>query len=194
MPSAPTMRRSPPTRATSMHASSSARCFSRSTTAPTRARCSPACCGRIRRSRARSSAWRACSSFDGSPGADSLVKRSLAVNARLVDARLMLARLRLDSEDYDDAEREAARALETDPGSPGRARADRGEPLHAGRSQRIRGREPTRARARSSIGRRSTRRWPRSRAATGDIRTPSTFARRAVAQDPRPRSRRARSE
>ena len=56
--------------------------------------------------------------FDGAPGADSLVKRSLAVNERLVDARLMLARLRLDSEDYDDAEREATRALETDPGSP----------------------------------------------------------------------------
>jgi len=56
--------------------------------------------------------------FDGSPGADSLVKQSLAVNDRLVDARLMLARLRLDSEDYDDAEREATRALDTDPGSP----------------------------------------------------------------------------
>src|SRR5688572_27400781 len=56
--------------------------------------------------------------FDGTPGADSLVRRSLAVNERLVDARLMLARLRLDSEDYDDAEREAARALEIDPGSP----------------------------------------------------------------------------
>jgi tetratricopeptide (TPR) repeat protein len=56
--------------------------------------------------------------FDGTPGADSLVKRSLAVNERLVDARLMLARLRLDSEDYDDAEREAERALATDPGSP----------------------------------------------------------------------------
>jgi tetratricopeptide (TPR) repeat protein len=56
--------------------------------------------------------------FDGSPGADSLVKRSLAVNERLVDARLMLARLRLDSEEYDDAEREATRALDTDPGSP----------------------------------------------------------------------------
>src|SRR5687768_14155071 len=56
--------------------------------------------------------------FDGAPGADSLVKRSLEVNERLVDARLMLARLRLDSEEYDDAEREAARALDTDPGSP----------------------------------------------------------------------------
>ncbi|HEU5185456.1 MAG TPA: tetratricopeptide repeat protein, partial [Gemmatimonadaceae bacterium] len=56
--------------------------------------------------------------FEGAPGADSLVKRSLAVNERLVDARLMLARLRLDSEEYDDAEREARRALETDPGSP----------------------------------------------------------------------------
>ena len=56
--------------------------------------------------------------FDGSPGADSLVKRSLAVNERLVDARLMLARLRLDSEEYEDAEREATRALDTDPGSP----------------------------------------------------------------------------
>ncbi len=56
--------------------------------------------------------------FDGSSGADSLVKRSLAVNERLVDARLMLARLRLDSEDYDEAEREATRALDTDPGSP----------------------------------------------------------------------------
>jgi tetratricopeptide (TPR) repeat protein len=56
--------------------------------------------------------------FDGAPGADSLVRRSLAVNARLVEARLMLARLRLDSEEYDDAEREAARALDTDPGSP----------------------------------------------------------------------------
>src|SRR5687768_16055060 len=57
-------------------------------------------------------------SFDGVPGADSLVRRSLAVNSRLVEARLMLARLRLDSEDYDTAEREVARALETDPGSP----------------------------------------------------------------------------
>jgi tetratricopeptide (TPR) repeat protein len=56
--------------------------------------------------------------FDGAPGADSLVKRTLAVNERLVDARLMLARLRLDSEDYDDAEREAKRALDIDPGSP----------------------------------------------------------------------------
>src|SRR5687767_14749252 len=56
--------------------------------------------------------------FDGTPGADSLVGRSLAVNARLAEARLMLARLRLDSEDYDAAEREAAAALETDPGSP----------------------------------------------------------------------------
>jgi tetratricopeptide (TPR) repeat protein len=56
--------------------------------------------------------------FDGTPGADSLVRRSLAVNERLVEARLMLARLRLDSEDYDHAEREAARALDTDPGSP----------------------------------------------------------------------------
>jgi tetratricopeptide (TPR) repeat protein len=46
------------------------------------------------------------------------VKRSLAVNERLVEGRLMLARLRLDSEDYDDAEREAARALDTDPGNP----------------------------------------------------------------------------
>jgi cellulose synthase operon protein C len=35
-----------------------------------------------------------------------------------VDARLMLARLRLDSEDYGDAEKEAERALDTDPGSP----------------------------------------------------------------------------
>src|SRR5688572_23935598 len=56
--------------------------------------------------------------FDGTPGADSLVKRSLEVNERLVDARLMLARLRLDSEEYEDAEREATRALDTDPGSP----------------------------------------------------------------------------
>src|SRR5687768_7730646 len=57
-------------------------------------------------------------SFDGVPGADSLVRRSLAVNSRLVEARLMLARLRLDSEDYDMAEREAAAALEVDSGSP----------------------------------------------------------------------------
>src|SRR5688572_10053752 len=57
-------------------------------------------------------------SFDGAPGADSLVRRSLAVNSRLVEARLMLARLRLDSEDYDMAEREAAAALEVDSGSP----------------------------------------------------------------------------
>ena len=56
--------------------------------------------------------------FDGTPGADSLVSRSLVVNPRLSEGRLMLARLRLDSEDYDDAEREAARALETDPGNP----------------------------------------------------------------------------
>ena len=56
--------------------------------------------------------------FEGARGADSLVRRSLAVNERLVDARLMLARLRLDSEDYEDAEREATRALDTDPGSP----------------------------------------------------------------------------
>ena len=56
--------------------------------------------------------------FDGTPGADSLVSRSLAVNTRLVDARLMLARMRLDGEHYEDAEREAARALDTDPGSP----------------------------------------------------------------------------
>jgi tetratricopeptide (TPR) repeat protein len=56
--------------------------------------------------------------FDGRPGADSLVKRSLAVNERLVDARLMLARLRLDSEDYEEAEREAERALSIDPGNP----------------------------------------------------------------------------
>ena len=55
--------------------------------------------------------------FDGAPGVDSLVRRALAINERLVDARLMLARLRLDSEDYDDAEREATRALDTDPGS-----------------------------------------------------------------------------
>jgi tetratricopeptide (TPR) repeat protein len=56
--------------------------------------------------------------FDGTPGADSLVRRSLGVNERLVDARLLLARLRLDSEDYGDAEREAERALDTDPGNP----------------------------------------------------------------------------
>ncbi|HEY7408837.1 MAG TPA: tetratricopeptide repeat protein [Gemmatimonadaceae bacterium] len=56
--------------------------------------------------------------FDGTPGADSLVKHSLTVNANLVDARVMLARLRLDSEDYEDAEREATRALDVDPGSP----------------------------------------------------------------------------
>src|SRR5687768_2902786 len=56
--------------------------------------------------------------FHGTPGADSLVRRSLAVNERLAEARLMLARLRLDSEDYDAAEREVAAALETDPGSP----------------------------------------------------------------------------
>ncbi len=56
--------------------------------------------------------------FDGAPGADSLVRRALSVNERLVDARVMLARLRLDSEDYEEAEREATRALDTDPGSP----------------------------------------------------------------------------
>src|SRR5687768_1806018 len=55
--------------------------------------------------------------FDGTPGADSLVKHSLTVNANLVDARVALARLRLDSEEYEDAEREATRALDVDPGS-----------------------------------------------------------------------------
>ena len=56
--------------------------------------------------------------FEGEPGADSLVRRSLSVNPRLPEARQMLARLRLDSENYQEAEHEAARALETDPGSP----------------------------------------------------------------------------
>lgn len=56
--------------------------------------------------------------FDGTPGADSLVNRSLAVNAQMVDARLMLSRMKLDGENYADAEREATRALDTDPGSP----------------------------------------------------------------------------
>jgi tetratricopeptide (TPR) repeat protein len=56
--------------------------------------------------------------FDGAPGADSLVRRSLAVNPQLLDARLVLARLRIDAEDYDEGEREATKALGTDPGSP----------------------------------------------------------------------------
>ena len=56
--------------------------------------------------------------FDGTPGADSLVRRSLAVNPQLADARLMLARLRLDAEDYVGAESETVRALDTDPGNP----------------------------------------------------------------------------
>jgi tetratricopeptide (TPR) repeat protein len=56
--------------------------------------------------------------FDGAPGSDSLVRRSLAVNPHLVDARLALARLRLDGESYEEAEREANKALETDPGNP----------------------------------------------------------------------------
>ena len=56
--------------------------------------------------------------FDGAPGADSLVRRSLAVNPQLVEARLMSARVLLDGEKYEEAEKEAAKALETDPGSP----------------------------------------------------------------------------
>jgi tetratricopeptide (TPR) repeat protein len=56
--------------------------------------------------------------FDGTPGADSLVRRSLAVNPQLIGARLMLARLRLDGESYEEAELEAGKALGTDPGDP----------------------------------------------------------------------------
>ena len=55
--------------------------------------------------------------FEGSPGAMSLVGRSLEVNPNLVPARVFLATLHLEVEDYAAAAREVERALAVDPGS-----------------------------------------------------------------------------
>ncbi len=55
--------------------------------------------------------------FDGSSEALELVGRSLEVNPSFTPARAFLARLYLDLEDVERAEREARRALHTDPGS-----------------------------------------------------------------------------
>ncbi|MGH7720863.1 MAG: tetratricopeptide repeat protein [Gemmatimonadaceae bacterium] len=55
--------------------------------------------------------------FDGAPGADSLVRQSLATNPSFVPGRVMLAMLQPDLEDYRQAAAEAERALQVDPTS-----------------------------------------------------------------------------
>ena len=52
--------------------------------------------------------------FDGAPGADSLVRRSLAVNPSFVPARIFRAGLLLDTEDHDAALAEIRQALQVD--------------------------------------------------------------------------------
>ncbi len=54
---------------------------------------------------------------DNAPGVDSLIARALAVNPEYVPARVMLARALLDLERFDDAQREAERALRVNPAS-----------------------------------------------------------------------------
>ena len=54
---------------------------------------------------------------DNAGGTDSLVAHALAVNPEYLPARLALARQLLDLERFDDAQREADRALRTDPAS-----------------------------------------------------------------------------
>jgi tetratricopeptide (TPR) repeat protein len=56
--------------------------------------------------------------FDGAPGADSLVRRSLAVNPRLAAAHVAVATARADAEDYAGARAAVAQALAVDSGSP----------------------------------------------------------------------------
>ncbi len=55
--------------------------------------------------------------FDGQPGADSLIARALEVNPNFVDGRVTLARALVDIEDYAGAQREVDRALAVDPAS-----------------------------------------------------------------------------
>jgi len=52
---------------------------------------------------------------DGQPGADSLVRRALAVNPDYVDARTFRAELLIDLEDYAGAQQEVDRALKINP-------------------------------------------------------------------------------
>jgi tetratricopeptide (TPR) repeat protein len=56
--------------------------------------------------------------FDGAPGADSLVRRSLAANPRLAAAHVAVATARADAEDYAGARAAVAQALAVDSGSP----------------------------------------------------------------------------
>lgn len=55
--------------------------------------------------------------FDGQPGADSLLAQALAVSPEYVPARVMVAQRMVDVERYDDAAREAERALRANPAS-----------------------------------------------------------------------------
>jgi tetratricopeptide (TPR) repeat protein len=56
-------------------------------------------------------------SFDGQPGADSLLARAMEVNPNFVDGRVTLARTLVDIEDYVGAQREVDRALAINPAS-----------------------------------------------------------------------------
>lgn len=55
--------------------------------------------------------------FDGQPGADSLLAQALAVSPEYVPARVMVAQRMVDVERYDDAAKEAERALRVNPAS-----------------------------------------------------------------------------
>ncbi|MCC7194641.1 MAG: tetratricopeptide repeat protein [Gemmatimonadaceae bacterium] len=55
--------------------------------------------------------------FDGQPGADSSLAQALTVSPEYVPARVMVAQRLVDVERYDDAAREAERALKVDPSS-----------------------------------------------------------------------------
>jgi tetratricopeptide (TPR) repeat protein len=56
--------------------------------------------------------------FDGGGGADSLVRRALAVNPNYAPAHVFAAELHLDLEEYADAQREIDRALQVNPVFP----------------------------------------------------------------------------
>ncbi|HVZ48548.1 MAG TPA: tetratricopeptide repeat protein [Gemmatimonadaceae bacterium] len=55
--------------------------------------------------------------FDGQPGADSLLAQALATSPEYVPARVMIAQRLVDVERYDDAAKEAERALKVNPTS-----------------------------------------------------------------------------
>lgn len=55
--------------------------------------------------------------FDGQPGADSVARQSLAVNANFADAHVFVATMRLEAENFVDAARSAEQALQIDSGS-----------------------------------------------------------------------------